>query len=193
MHRRTVAVTLVGFSLLCPVVPASAAVGVDRLNARPIPAPAKGYPQEVEFEITVKDRGMTRILGCDVLLDFGDGTPAAQQHFMDGGARRIVVKHVYELPGTYTAVVRGRTTPGGRACDGERRVQLTIAGEAPAQQRQTANEVTPMTIGCPLGWSPVPGSQSGYRFRCRPEPTMPKIECQGGTKYVEQDGTIGCQ
>ena len=194
MNRRTISFALVGLFLLCPAMPAAAAVGIDKLNARPIPArSAKGYPQEVEFEITVKDRGMTRILGCDVALDFGDGTPAAQQHFMDGGARRVVVKHVYELPGTYTAIVRGRAVPGGRACDGERRAQVTIAGEPLAPERTTASEVPPATVGCPPGWSLLPGSQSGYRFRCRPDPTTPKIECQGGTKYIEQDGAIGCQ
>ena len=86
MHRRAVPVVLVGLLLLCSAMPAAAAVVIDKLVARPMPArSAKGYPQEVEFDITIKDRSVTRILGCDVILEFGDGTPDAQQHFMDGG------------------------------------------------------------------------------------------------------------
>ena len=193
MYRWAVPVSLVGLLLLCPAMPAAAAVVIDKLIARPLPArSAKGYPQEFEFEITVKDRGMTRILGCDVMLDFGDGTPAAQQHFMDGGARRAVVKHVYEAPGTYAAVAHGRAVAGGRACEGEKRAQVDVIREAPLESA-APSETPSVTAGCPAGWSLVPGSQSGYRFRCRPEHSTPKIECHGGTKYFEQDGTIGCQ
>lgn len=173
---------------------AAAAVVIDKLASRPIPArSAKGYPQEFEFEITIKDRGVSRILGCDVVLEFGDATPEAQQHFNDGGARKAVVKHVYEAPGTYTAVARGRAVAGGRACDGEGRAQVTVAGEQPARETTAPGGASSVTAGCPAGWSLVPGSQSGYRFKCRPERATPKIECQGGTKYFEQDGMIGCQ
>ncbi len=194
MNRLTVPVSLIGVLLLCSAMPADAAVVIDKLTARPIPSRSpKGYPQEVEFEIAIRDRSVTRILGCDVSVEFGDGTPDAQQHFMDGGARKAVVRHVYEAPGSYTAVARGRAVAGGRACDGERRAQITIGGELPAPERTAPSEPPPVTAACPAGWSLVPGSLSGYRFRCRAEPTMPKIECQGGTKYFEQDGTIGCQ
>jgi len=179
--------------MLFPAAPASAAVVIDKLTVRPLPPrSAKGYPQEVEFEITIKDGGVTRILGCDLSLDFGDGTAQVHQHFTDGGARKVVVKHVYDAPGTYTAVVRGKVLPGVRACDGERRAQIEIAGEPPAPER-TAAEATQVTTGCPPGWSLVPGSQSGHRFKCRAERLTPRIECQGGTKYFEQDGVIGCQ
>ena len=194
MYRRAVPVTLVGLLLLCAAMPAAAAVVIDKLIARPVPArSAKGYPQELEFEITIKDRGVTRILGCDVMLEFGDGTPDAQQHFMDGGARRAVVKHLYEAPGTYAMVARGRVVAGGRACDGEKRAQVTVIREPSVPEVAAPSETPSVTAGCPAGWSLVPGSQSGYRFRCRLERGAPKIECQGGTKYVEQDGTIGCQ
>jgi hypothetical protein len=194
MNRSTVPVTLIGGLLLCYAMHADAAVVIDKLTARPIPARSpKGYPQEVEFEIAIRDRSVTRILGCDVIVEFGDGTPDAQQHFMDGGARRAVVKHVYEAPGTYTVVARGRTAPGARACDGERRAQITIVGELPAPERTAPSEPPAVTAGCPAGWSLVPGSQSGYRYKCRPEHAAPRIECQGGTKYFDQDGTIGCQ
>jgi hypothetical protein len=180
--------------LLCSALPAAAAVVIDKLVARPLPArSAKGYPQEVEFDITIKDRGVTRILGCDVTVEFGDGTADAQQHFMDGGARRAVVKHVYEAPGNYAVVARGRAVAGGRACDGEKRAQVTVIREASASESAGGSETSAMTAGCPPGWSLVPGSQSGYRFRCRAEHVTPRIDCQGGTKYVEQDGTIGCQ
>src|SRR4249920_596942 len=194
MYRRAVPVALVGLLLLCPAMPAAAAVVIDKLIARPMPArSAKGYPQEFEFEITIKDRGVTRILGCDVILEFGDGTLEAQQHFMDGAARRAVVKHVYEAPGTYAVVARGRVVAGGRTCDGEKRAQVTVIREPSASEGAAPSETPSVTAGCPVGWSLVPGSQSGYRFRCRLERAAPKIECQGGTKYVEQDGTIGCQ
>lgn len=187
------AVIAPGLLMLFAAAPASAAVVIDKLAVRPIPArSAKGYPQEVEFEITIKDGGVTRILGCDLSLDFGDGTAQVHQHFTDGGARKVVVKHVYDAPGTYTAVVRGRVLPGVRACDGERRAQIEIAGEPPTPER-TAAEATQVSTGCPSGWSLVPGSQSGYRFKCRAERLTPRIECQGGTKYFEQDGVIGCQ
>jgi len=194
MNHQAVPVALAAFFLLCPALPAGAAVVIEKLSARPIPArSAKGYPQEFEFEITIKDRGVSRILGCDVALEFGDASPGAQQHFMDGGVRKAVVKHVYEAPGTFTAVVRGRTIAGGRACDGEQRAQVTVAGEQPAQEGTAPGGASSVSAGCPAGWALVPGSQSGYRFKCRPEHTTPKIECQGGTKYFEQDGTIGCQ
>ena len=191
MFRRAVPVALVGLVLLCPVAPAAAAVVIDKLIARSVPArSAKGYPQEVEFEITIKDRGVTRILGCEVTLEFGDATPDALQHFMDGGARRSVVKHVYETPGTYAVVARGRVVAGGRACEGEKRAQVTVNREP---EVAVPSETPPVTAGCPAGWSLILGSQSGYRFRCRLVQAAPRIECQGGTKYVEQDGTIGCQ
>jgi hypothetical protein len=194
MHSAAVPVILVGLLLLWPAMPAAAAVVIEKLTARPIPArSAKGYPQEFEFEVTIKDRGMSRILGCDTMLEFGDGTPDAQQHFMDGGARKTLVRHVYEAPGTYSVVVRGRVAGGGRACDGERRAQVTVVGEQPAPEGTAPGAASPVIAGCPAGWSLVPGSQSGYRFKCRPERTTPKIECQGGTKYFEQDGMIGCQ
>jgi hypothetical protein len=192
-RRSAFALIVPGLLIFLAAAPASAAVVIDKLTARPAPPrSAKGYPQEVEFEITIKDGGVTRILGCDLSLDFGDGTPQVHQHFTDGGARRVTVKHVYDAPGTYTAVARGKVLPGARACDGERRTQVEIAGEAPAPER-TAGEAAQMGTGCPAGWSLVTGSQSGYRFKCRAERLTPKIECQGGTKYFEQDGVIGCQ
>ena len=194
MNRPPLLLAVAGLFLLCAAQPAAAAVVIEKLTVRAIPArAAKGYPQEFEIEITVKDRGMSRILGCDASVEFGDGTPDVQQHFMDGGARKAVVKHVYESPGVYTAVARGRMVAGGRPCDGERRAQVTVMGEPLPPQSGIPGEAPPATAGCPAGWSLVPGSQSGYRFRCRPEPTAPKIECQGDTKYFEQDGTIGCQ
>jgi len=192
-RRCAVALIVPGLLILFDAAPASAAVVIDKLAARPIPPRStKGYPQEIEFEITIRDGGVTRILGCDLSLDFGDGTTPVHQHFTDGGARRVTLRHVYEAPGTYAAVARGKVLPGFRACDGERRVQIDIAGEPPASER-TAAETTPLSTGCPPGWSLVAGSQSGYRFKCRAERLTPKIECQGGTKYFEQDGVIGCQ
>jgi len=193
MHRASLPVALGGLIMLSSAMPAAAAVFIDKLTARPMPAPAKGFPQEFELEITIRDRGVTRILGCDMTVDFGDGTAELHQHFMDGGARKAVVKHVYEAAGTYTIVARGRTAPGARACDGERRTEATVGGETSAAERSTPTEASPVTAGCPVGWSLVPGSQSGYRYKCRAERAAPKIECQGGTKYFEQDGTIGCQ
>lgn len=193
MRRASIPVALVGLFLLSSAMQAAAAVVIDKLTARPMPASAKGFPQEFEFEITIRDRGVTRILGCDVMVEFGDGTPDAHQHFMDGGARKAVVKHVYEAPGTYAVVARGRSAPGARACDGERRAQAIVTGEAPAPERAAPGEALPVTAGCPPGWSLVPGSQSGYRYKCRAEHIAPRIECQGGTKYFEQDCTIGCQ
>jgi len=191
-RRCACALVVPGF-LLFFAAPADAAVVIDKLSARPLPPrSAKGYPQEFEFEITIKDGSVTRILGCDLSLDFGDGTPQLHQHFTDGGARRVAVKHVYEAPGMYAAVARGKVSPGVRACNGERRAQIEIAGEPPAPER-TANVAAQVGGACPPGWSLVPGSQSGYRFKCRAERLTPKIECQGGTRYFEQDGVIGCQ
>jgi hypothetical protein len=194
MHCAPIPFSLVGFFLfVCSATPAAAAVLIDKLTARPLPArSAKGVPQEFEFEITIRDRSVTRILGCDLTVEFGDGTPDAHQHFMDGGARKAVIKHIYEAPGTYTVIARGRSAPGARACDGERRAQAEV-GEPSAAERATPGKAPPVTAGCPPGWSLVPGSQSGYRYKCAAVHSTPKIECQGGTKYFEQDGTIGCQ
>ena len=193
VRRSAFTLIVPGLLMLFAAAPASAAVIIDKFTVRQIPPrSAKGYPQEVELEITIKDRGVTRILGCDLSLDFGDGTPQAHQHFTDGGARKVVVNHVYDTPGTYTAVVRGKVLPGARACDGERHAQIEIEGEPPVPERTTPEAMQVIT-GCPPGWSLVPGSQSGHRFRCRSERLTPKIECQGGTKYFEQDDVIGCQ
>jgi len=191
--RRAFALIVPGIFMLLAAGPASAAVVIDKLAVRPMPPRStNGYPQEFEFEITIKDGGVTRILGCDLSLDFGDGAAQVHQHFTDGGARKIVIKHLYDAPGTYTVVVRGKVSPGVRACEGERRAPIEVAGEAPATQSKSA-EATQASTRCPSGWSLVQGSQSGYRFKCRVERLMPKIECQGGTKYFEQDGVIGCQ
>ena len=125
MNRFAATTLLVTLSAVA--TPAAAAVVVDKLTVRPNPArTSKGHPPELEFEVTIKDRGMARILGCDLALDFGDGSPAIQQRFMDGGPRKATVKHVYDKPGDYIVIARGRQLAGGRACDAERRVQRRI-------------------------------------------------------------------
>ena len=59
MYRRAIPVALVGLLLLCSALPAAAAVVIDKLVARPLPArSAKGYPQEVEFDITEGPKGL---------------------------------------------------------------------------------------------------------------------------------------
>lgn len=180
--------------LLGAAIPATAAVTVENLLVRPNPVRlVKGAPAEVEFEITVKDRGMTRILGCDLILDFGDGTPVASQRFMDGGPRKAVIKHVYDKPGGYSVSVRGRQEAGGRPCEADRRMQVTVIADAPSEPPPPPKEAATAIGTCPAGWSIVPGSQAGLRFKCRADHPMPRIECQGGTKYFEQDGLIGCQ
>jgi len=171
---------------------AVAAVVIDTFTVRPNPARfAGGDPPQIEIEITIKDRGITRLLGCELLIDFGDGTPAVLQSLADGGTRKATLKHVYRKPGVYAAVARGRPGGGGRACEGERRVQVTIIDETPPAETVQPKET--VTVNCPAGWSVIPGSQSGPRFKCRADRPAPKIECQGGTKYFEQDGVIGCQ
>jgi len=192
-HRVARLALLAAALALGPAMPAAAAVVIDKLTVRPMPArSAKEVPQEFEFEITIRDRGVARILGCDAMIEFGDGAPDAHQHFMDGGARKALVKHLYVVPGVYTVVARGRSVTGGRACDGEKRVEAVV-GEPAAQRTTAPGEAPPVTSGCPAGFSLIPGSQSGYRYKCRAESATPKIQCQGDTKYFEQDGTIGCQ
>jgi len=188
MPRRTAPVLISGSLLLIPALPAASAVVIDTLSARPNPARFSGTtPPQIVMEIAIKDRGVTRILGCDLALDFGDGSPVLPLSFMDGGARRISVKHVYNKPGTFVAATRGRAGGNVRPCEGERRMSMVVVGELP----RVAPAPAPVA-GCPAGWALVPGSQSGDKFRCRPQPPA-KIECAGGTKYFEQDGMIGCQ
>ena len=189
MARPTAPVLIAGSLLLMSAVPAASAVVIDSLVARPNPARFAGStPPQVEIDVTIKDRGMTRILGCDLTLDLGDGSPALPLSFMDGGARKISTKHVYNKSGTYVIVTRGRAGGSVRPCEGEHRFSVTVLGEPPPHA-----EGATLTTTCPAGWALVPGSQSGDKFKCRPQPPASKIECAGGTKYFEQEGLIGCQ
>jgi hypothetical protein len=171
--------------------PATAAVAIDTFTARPNPGRfGGGYPPQIEIEVTVKDRGITRLLGCELLIDFGDGTPEVLQSLADGGARKATLKHVYRKPGVYAAVVRGRPGGGGRACDGERRAGDDHRRDAAGGERATQEAVS---VNCPAGWSVVPGSQAGLASRRADRPT-PKIECQGERKYLQSRmWVIGCQ
>jgi hypothetical protein len=195
MNRPIARAVFAGVLLLVPVAPAVAAVTIETLAVRPNPARiARGHAPQVEIEIAVKDRGVTRILGCDLALEFGDGTPDAIQRFMDGGPRKATVTHVYEQAGAYVVIARGRPGASGRPCDGERRVPVTVIGEPPPPEPVAPKEVAPpAATACPAGWSLVPGSQVGPRFKCRADNPLPKLECQSGTKYFAQDGVIGCQ
>ena len=171
--------------------PAAAAVVIDNFAVRPNPVRfSGGYPPQVEVEVTIKDRGITRLLGCELLIDFGDGTPGVPQSIADGGTRKATLKHAYSKAGVFEVVVRGKPGGGGRACDGERRATVKVIDETPPPEPTPPKEAA-VTANCPPGWSLVPGSQTGPRFKCRVD--RPKLECPSGTKYVEQDGMIGCQ
>ena len=191
MPRPTAPALIAGSLLLASALPATSAVVVDSLSVRPNPAHIiENVPPQVEVEVGIRDRGVTRILGCELVLDFGDGTPEVVQSFMDGGVRKMLVKHVYSKSGTYSAVARGATRGAGRPCEGERRVSVVVIGETP---QEATKEAPAATAPCPQGWMLVPGSQSGSKFKCRPQPPAAKIECPSGTRYFEQDGLIGCQ
>jgi hypothetical protein len=173
--------------------PAAAAVVVEALSVRPNPVHhTRDNPAELEVEISIRDRGVTRILGCQLGLDFGDGTPDLVHQFMDGGPRKTAVKHVYRKPGIYNVRARGATPGRERVCEGEKHVQVIVVGEPEAGVSEAGKEAATLTL-CPQSWSLIPGSQSGSRFKCRPDKPLTKIECQGGAKYFEQDGVIGCQ
>ena len=175
---------------LCAVsAPAVAAVVVENLTVKPNPVRfVGGYPPPVELEVTIKDRGITRLLGCELMVDFGDGGATVVQSIPDGGTRKATLKHAYAKAGSYTARARGK--PGtNRACEGERRVQVDVVDETPPPEPPPPKEAS---TGCPPGWSLVPGSQSGPRFKCRADRPA-KIDCPGGTKYFEQEGVVGCQ
>jgi hypothetical protein len=193
MNRPTAPAVLMAVLLVVPAVRALAAVTIEPLAARPNPARFdQGHAPRVDIGVSIKDRGVTRILGCDLGLDFGDGTAEGIQRFMDGGTRRALIAHVYEQPGVYVVIARGRQGSGGRPCDGERRVTVTVIGE-PAAEVAPSKEATAQSALCPAGWSLVPGSEAGPRFKCRAEDPPPKIECQGGTRYFAHEGVIGCQ
>src|SRR5262245_11567170 len=132
MKQARVCKTVIAGLLLLPAMPALAAVVVDGLTVRPNPARfARGHAPQVEIEVAIKDRGVTRILGCDLALEFGDGTPDKLQRFMDGGPRKVTIAHVYEQPGAYTVIARGRPGSGGRPCEGERRIAVAVIAEPP--------------------------------------------------------------
>lgn len=190
---RRAAAVLIGAALSAGAWPSFAAVVLDNLTAKPNPARfANGYPPDIDIDIMVRDRGMTRILGCDVTVDFGDGTPDVEQRFMDGGARKITLRHVYRKKGSYPIRVKGRAAPGGRACEGDLKVQLLVVEDPRSADAAAPRDTVTTTVGCPAGWALVPGSLSGNRFRCRPDKSAINIECRGGTRYVDQDGMIGC-
>jgi hypothetical protein len=179
--------------LLLHAAPAAAVVVVENVSVRPNPVHfTRDNPAELEFEIAIRDRGMTRILGCQLALDFGDGTPDRMQQFTDGGPRRSSVKHVYRKPGIYNVRVHGALLGRERACEGDKRVQVIVVGEPEPGVSEVAREAATLTL-CPQGWSLLPGSQSGPRFKCRPDKPLQKIECHGGSKFFEQDGMMGCQ
>ena len=151
--------------LLLHAVPAAAVVVVDNISARPNPAHfTRDNPAELDFEVAIRDRGMTRILGCQLALDFGDGTPDLTRQFMDGGPRKSSVKHVYRKPGIYNVRVRGVLLGRERACEGEKRMQVIVVGEPETGGSEAAREAAMLTL-CPQGWSLLPGSQSGPRFK----------------------------
>jgi len=179
--------------LLLQAGPAFAVVVVDNVSVRPNPAHfTRDNPAELEFEVAIRDRGMTRILGCQLALDFGDGSPDFTRQFMDGGPRKSSVKHVYRKPGIYNVRVHGVLPSRERACEGEKRVQVIVVGEPESGGSEVVREAATLTL-CPQGWSLLPGSQSGPRFKCRPDKPLMKIECRGGSKFFEQEGVIGCQ
>lgn len=155
---------------------------------------ARDVPAELELELAIRDRGVTRILGCRVELDFGDGTADFTHLFTDGGPRKVAVRHVYPKPGIYTVKAKGGkpATTRERACEGERTLQVIVVGEAEPGTAESAREAANASL-CPQGWSVIPGSVSGPRFKCRPDKPLSKIECQNGSKFFEQDGVIGCQ
>jgi len=191
MPRSTAPPLIAGSLLLACALPAAAAVAVDSLNVKPNPAHLTGnVSPEVEFEVGIRDHGVTRILGCELALDFGDGAPEAIHTFMDGGVRKMLVKHAYTKAGSYTVVARGATRGTGRPCEGERRVSMVVIGDTTPEP---AKEAPAAAAPCPQGWVLVPGSQAGNKFKCRLQPGAAKIDCPGGTKYFEQDGMIGCQ
>lgn len=193
MNRPLAPAVFAGALLLMPAAPAVAAVIIDSLTARPNPVRmVRGHVPQVDIEVAVKDRGVTRILGCELALQFGDGTPDTIQRFMDGGPRKAVVAHVYEQPGVYIVIARGRSGSGGRPCDGERRLPVTVVADPPPPEA-VKEAALPTTTTCPAGWSLVPGSQTGPRFKCRSDAPLPKIECQSGTRYFAHDGVVGCQ
>jgi hypothetical protein len=193
MNRSALPAVMAGVVLQLCAFPAVAAVVIEQLVVRPNPARfGGGYPPQVDVEVTIKDRGITRLLGCELSIDFGDGTPEVRLSLSDGGPRKAATKHVYGRPGTYSAAARGRSGGGGRACDGERRVQVTVIAEPPPPEA-TPKDAAAISAACPPGWTLIPGSQAGPRFRCRPDSPAQKIDCQGGTKYFEESGMIGCQ
>jgi hypothetical protein len=178
--------------LLLKTGTATAAVVIDSIVVKPNPAHVTGgTPAELEVEVAIRDRGVTRIMGCHFALDFGDGTPDLVQQFMDGGPRKALVRHHYRKPGTYNVRVRGTPAGRDRACEGEKRVQVVVVGDSEGAG-DAVRETAALSL-CPQGWSLIPGSQSGLRFKCRPDKPLVKIECQGGTKFFDQDGVIGCQ
>jgi hypothetical protein len=149
------AATMLLMTLSAVAIPAAAAVVVDKLTAQPNPArSSSGHPPELEFEVTIKDRGMARILGCDLALDFGDGTPAVQQRFMDGGPRKATVKHVYDKPGSY---IRRHGTQGHAS--GDRKLPGRLGGGARLAIR-TSLQVPP---GPPHAEDRVPGGHQVLR------------------------------
>jgi hypothetical protein len=182
-----------GLLLLFHAAPAVAVVVVDGVSVRPNPLHfTRDNPAELEVEVAIRDRGVTRILGCQLALDFGDGTPDLLQQFMDGGTRKMTVKHVYRKPGIYNVRVHGAMPGRERVCEGEKHIQVIVVGEPETGTSEVAKEAATLTL-CPQGWSLIPGSQSGARFKCRPDKPLVKIECQNGTKFFEQEGMIGCQ
>ena len=177
-------------AVLFHAAPAAAAVVIDNVSVRPARAQFTGdNPAEVEVEVAIRDRGVTRILGCQLALNFGDGTPDLVQQFMDGGPRKALLKHRYRKPGIYSVRVRGASAGRERACEGEKHVQVFMMGETQSDVAKASE----MLSACPPGWSLIPGTQNGPRFKCRAEKPLAKIECQSGTKFFEQDGVIGCQ
>jgi hypothetical protein len=176
--------------VLLHAAPAAAAVVIDKVSVKPARAQlTPSNPTEVEIEVAIRDRGVTRILGCQLALDFGDGTPDLVQQFMDGGPRKAILQHRYRRPGTYSVRVRGASAGRERACEGEKRVQVLVVGETQSE----VEKVSETPSGCPQGWMLIPGTQNGPRFKCRAEKPLAKIECQSGTRFFEQDGVIGCQ
>src|SRR6185369_9403423 len=123
---------------------------------------------------------------CELVIDFGDGTPEVRQSIADGGTRKATLKHAYSKAGVFEVVVRGKPGGGGRACDGERRAAVKVIDETPPPKPappkpRPPNEPAFVTSTCQPSWSLVPGSQTGASFKCRADRPTPKIDRQAAS------------
>ena len=138
-------------------------------------------------------------LNCNVRVRFGDG---AQDDFKVNQEKdaTMIMKHVYQKPGSYTVDVEPRRKLPLPGCLGEQlHAQVAVVAAVASPANAPAKAAAPQR--CPEGWTLVAKSvnKKSGAFQCSAKPgtaaPATRPVCSGELSYVEnlKKGQIGCR